>query len=276
MNNLSSGARPTVQFADVCEHRLEYVDIPALREQQPNLVFLHEGLGSVSMWRDFPARVASGTGCRTIAYSRYGHGRSSKRHQPYTVRFMHDEALNVLPGLRDALSIERPVFIGHSTGGSMALIHAGAGQWDVRGLVVMAPLCFVEEFNLDRIRRAKAAFKSTDMRKRLARYHDDVDAVFWGWNDIWLNPEFKSWSLEDYLPGIKCPVLAILGENDEYSTRRQIELIAERAVNSPRIEQLYLADCGHSPHRDQPERTLEAITRFIESLERWPCFEPKS
>lgn len=177
----------------------------------------------------------------------------------------HDEALNVLPGLRDALSIERPVFIGHSTGGSMALIHAGAGQWGVRGLVVWRR-CFVEEFNLDRIRRAKAAFKSTDMRKRLARYHDDVDAVFWDWNDIWRNPKFKSWSLEDYLPNIRYSMLAILGENDEYSTCRQIELIAERAVNSRRIEKLYLQDCGHSPHRDQPERTLEAITRFIGSL----------
>jgi pimeloyl-ACP methyl ester carboxylesterase len=271
VNDLSS--RPSlpvhhpVHFVEVCGHRLEYVGIPGHQLHRPPLIFLHEGLGSVSMWREFPARVAGATGCRTVVYSRYGHGRSSPFPAPHTVRFMHDEALNILPEIREKLGIAQPVLIGHSTGGPMALIHAGAGKWDVAGLVVMAPLCFVEEFNLESIRGAKVVFETTDMQQKLARYHDDAEAVFWSWNDIWLNPEFKTWSIEEYLPGIRCPVLTILGEDDEYSTPRQVELIAKRATNSPDVDQLYLADCRHSPHRDQPEAVLKAITEFVDSLE---------
>lgn len=263
----SAPAHQSIHFVDVAGHRLEYVDIPAHQVHRPELIFLHEGLGSVSMWRDFPARVAAATGCRTIVYSRFGHGRSSPFPGPHTVRFMHNEGLNILPEFRDKLAIARPVLIGHSTGGPMAMIHAGAGKWEVAGLVVMAPLCFVEEFNLESIRNAKEIFGTTDMKQKLDRYHDDAEAVFWSWNDIWLNPEFKTWSIEAYLPGIRCPVLAILGEDDEYSTRRQTELIANQAVNSPDIDLLYLADCRHSPHRDQPEVVLKAIVEFIDGLE---------
>ncbi len=271
VNDISSTAalpfHQQVRYVETCGHRLEYVDIPANQVHRPPLIFLHEGLGSVSMWRDFPARVARATGCRTVVYSRGGFGRSSPRREPYTVRFMHDEALSILPALREQLCIENPVLIGHSTGGSMSLIHAGAGKWEVAGLIVMAPLVFVEEFNLESIRNARLVFETTDMKQKLGRHHDDPEAVFWGWNQIWLNPEFKTWSVEEYLPGISCPVLAILGDHDEYSTRLQLDMIAKHAENSPDIDLLYLTDCRHSPHRDQPGAVLDAITRFIDRLE---------
>ena len=256
-----------VHFVDVRGHRLEYVDMPAHQVHRPPLVFLHEGLGSVAMWRDFPARVASATGARTIVYSRYGFGRSSPRRAPYTPRFMHEEALEILPALRATLSLDRPVLVGHSTGASMALIHAGSQRWDVAGLVVMAPLTFVEESNLESIRAAKTIYQTTDMREKLNRYHDDVDGVFWGWNDIWLHPYFKSWSIADDLAGIRCPLLAILGNDDEYSTPAQVEMIERNAVNAARFDLLKLADCRHSPHRDQPAIVLEAIGRFIDQLQ---------
>jgi len=258
--------RQDVRFADVRSHRLEYVDIPAHRPDRSPLVFLHEGLGSVALWRDFPARVASATGARTIVYSRFGFGRSSRRHTPYTPRFMHEEALEILPTLCARLAIDRPVLVGHSTGASMALIHAGQQGSNVAGLVVMAPLTFVEESNLNSIRAAKTFYRTTDMRKKLGRYHDDVDGVFWGWNDIWLHEDFKAWSIADDLAGIRCPMLAILGEDDEYSTPAQIELIERNAVNAPRFDFLKLAGCGHSPHRDQPAVVLEAIRSFVDEL----------
>lgn len=256
-----------VQFVEVRGHRLEYVDIPAHQVHRPPLIFLHEGLGSVSLWRDFPAKVAAATGCRTVVYSRYGFGRSSPRREPYTPDFMHDEAFNTLPEIRAKLAIERPVLIGHSTGASMALIHASAEKPDVAGLVTMAPLTFVEEFNLESIRRAKDVYRTTDMREKLARYHDDVDGVFWGWNGIWLNADFKSWSIADDLPGIRCPILAILGDDDEYSTAAQVEMIEKKAVNAASYAFLKLVHCRHSPHRDQPAIVIEAIARLIDNME---------
>ena len=259
-------AHPTIRFVDVGGHRLEYIDIPAHQVHRPPLVFLHEGLGSVAMWRDFPARVASATGCRTVVYSRFGFGRSSRRTAPYTPRFMHEEALRILPALRAALGIARPVLVGHSTGASMALIHAGVDGSDVAGLVVMAPLAFVEEFNLDSIRRARSLYETTDMRDKLARYHDDVDGVFRGWNDIWLHPEFRSWSIEADMAGIRCPILAILGEDDEYSTQAQIAAVERAATRAASIDFLHLADCRHAPHRDQGPVVVEAIVGFVDGL----------
>ncbi|MGE5087633.1 MAG: alpha/beta fold hydrolase [Candidatus Levyibacteriota bacterium] len=255
-----------VRFVDACGHRLEYVDIPAHQVQRPPLVFLHEGLGSVAMWRDFPARVAAATGCRSVVYSRYGFGRSSPRAAPCTPRFMHEEALEILPALRAALEIEAPVLIGHSTGASMALIHAGAAGSDVAGVVAMAPLVYVEQSNLDSIRAAQEIYRTTDMREKLARYHDDVDAVFWGWNDIWLDPAFGSWSIADDLRGIRCPILAILGDDDEYSTLAQIDAIRRNAAGAAGLDFLNLADCRHSPHRDQPSTVVDAIGRFVDVL----------
>ena len=257
----------SVRFVEAVGHRLEYVDIPAHQVDRPPLVFLHEGLGSVAMWRDFPAKVAAATGCRTVIYSRYGFGRSSPRRAPYTPRFMHEEALHICPALRAALGIERPVLVGHSTGASMALIHAGDRRCDVRGVVAMAPLVFVEEFNLESIRTAKTVYETTGMREKLARYHDDVDSVFWGWRDIWLDPDFRSWSIDRDLAGVRCPILAILGEDDEYCTPAQVAALEKNAVNARSFDFIKLADCRHSPHRDQPKVVLDAIRRFIEELQ---------
>ena len=255
-----------VRFVDVCGHRLEYADIPAHQVDRPTLVFLHEGLGSVSMWRDFPARLAGHTGCRTVVYSRFGHGRSSPQRKPHGVRFMHEEALEIMPALFDALAIDHPVLIGHSTGASMALIFAGAGRWPVEGVVAMAPLCFVEEFNLESIRNAREVFTTTDLEQRLSRHHDNAQAVFYAWNDIWLHPDFKAWTILDSLPGIRCPILAMLGEDDEYSTPAQIDAIAKGAVNASDVQLLRLADCRHSPHKDQPATVIDAVTLFLDRL----------
>ena len=250
---------------DILGHRLEIVDLPAQRADRPPLVFLHEGLGSVAMWRDFPARVAHATGARVVVYSRIGFGRSSPREQPYTPRFMHDEALVVLPALRAGLGLGRPVLVGHSNGASMSLIHAG--HFETGGVIAMAPFACVEEANLRTIRAARELWRDTDLRAKLARYHDDVDSVFWGWNDIWLSPAFRSWSIEADLAGIRCPVLAILGDGDRYSTPAQVAAIERHAVRAARFESLILADCGHSPHRDQPAVVIEAIVRFVDQLD---------
>ena len=252
-----------IQFVEVEDAKLEYLDIPARNPGRPELLFLHEGLGCVSLWRDFPVRVASSTGCRAVVYSRRGFGRSSPRKDRYTPRFVHDEALETLPALRAGLGIARPVLIGHSTGASMALLHAASGRWPVAGVVAMAPLTFVEESNLESIRNAGALFATTDLREKLARHHDDADAVFRGWHDIWLDPRFRSWNLARDLAGIRCALLAILGANDEYSTPTQVDLIEKSAARAARFERLELAECGHAPHRDQPRAVLEAVTRFV-------------
>lgn len=256
----------TPRFAEIAGCRIEYAEHPAHQVNRPPLVFMHEGLGSVAMWRDFPQKVAAVTGCRTIVYSRIGFGRSSLRRAPYTPRFMHEEALEILPALRRALGVERPVLVGHSTGASMALIHASMPESDVAGLVVMAPLTFVEAFNLDSIRNARTVYATTEMRAKLARYHDDVDHVFFGWNDIWLHPDFASWSIEKELSGIRCPIVAILGEDDEYSTPAQIAAIERNAVNAASFHDLRLADCRHSPQRDQPAIVIETIARAVEDV----------
>jgi pimeloyl-ACP methyl ester carboxylesterase len=253
----------SVSFVEAQGLRLEYVDIPARTADRPALLFLHEGLGSVSLWRDFPREVAARTGCRAVAYSRGGFGRSSPRSNPCTPGFMHLEALQVLPALREALGIVNPVLIGHSTGASMALIHAGLEN--IAGVVAMAPFAFVEDSNLAAIRAARDRYP--DLRERLARHHDDVDAVFFGWSDLWLDPAFRDWNIDDDLERIRCPILAILGERDEYCTPAQLGRIAEKAASAPRIEMMRLPASGHSPHRDEPDVVIGAIKRFMETLE---------
>jgi pimeloyl-ACP methyl ester carboxylesterase len=231
----------------------------------PTLVFLHEGLGSIRQWRDFPAKVVEATGCRALVYDRYGYGQSDVLQEPRrSVRFMHDEALAFLPQLRTALRIDNPILVGHSDGASIALIHAGAGH-AVRGVAVMAPHVFIEPICLASIAAAKKTFETTDLPDRLGRYHRDARRTFYGWADVWTEENFKSWDIrEDYLRNIRCPVLAIQGREDEYGTMAQLDEIA-RTVGGP-CELLKLADCGHTPFRDQPERTLEAVARFIEAL----------
>ena len=254
------------QFLALGEAKLEYIDLPATKPGRPELLMLHEGVGSVSMWRDFPATLAAATGCRCIAYSREGFGRSSPRSRPYTPVFMHEEAFDVLPQLREALAIERPVLVGHSTGASMALIHAGADRWPVAAVVAMAPLTYVEESNLASIRAAREMYQTTRWREKLARHHDDVDAAFFGWNDIWLAAEFRSWSIAADIAGIRSPILVVLGEGDPYSTPAQVKVIEENAVRSERFELLVLPDCGHEPHRDQPAQVVAAVVRLLDAV----------
>jgi pimeloyl-ACP methyl ester carboxylesterase len=250
-------------FVDVAGGRIEYERVAGGRS--PAVVLLHEGLGSVAMWRDFPAEVSRATGHDVLAYSRHGYGRSSPLRGERPVRFMHDEALVVLPRLLDALGVERPVLLGHSDGGSIALIHAGGSGRAVAGLVLLAPHVMVEEISVTSIAAARVAFETTDLRARLSRYHDDVDGAFRGWNDVWLRPDFRAWNVEEYLPAIACPILAVQGDRDEYGTMDQIERISRGARE---VEVLALPGAGHSPHRDRPEEVLAAVSRFVSRLTR--------
>ena len=248
-------------FLRAAGRSLEY---ELIEGSEPSLVFLHEGLGSIRQWRDFPARVAQATGCRALVYNRYGYGNSEVLAEPRLgVRFMHDEALESLPQVLAALDIEAPVLVGHSDGASIALIHAGSGD-AARGLVLMAPHVFVEDICVRSIVQAKHTFETSDIRERLGKYHRDPAKTFYLWNDVWLDPEFLRWNIEEYLPRVRVPVLAIQGENDEYGTMKQLDAIAAK-VQAP-CELLMLPGCGHSPHRDQPEAVLAALMRFICSL----------
>lgn len=229
----------------------------------PELVFLHEGLGSISHWRDFPARVVAATKCSATVYSRYGSGSSDVLTEPRNVRFMHHEGLEVLPDLLSQLNIDRPVLIGHSDGASIAIIYAGAHD-RVRGLVLLAPHVFVEDLSIASIAEAKVQFETTDLLKRLARHHRDAARTFWGWNDIWLDPDFRTWNIEEDLPRITCPILVIQGLQDQYGTMAQMQAIQRGAAGA--VEVLALDDCRHSPQRDQPEKTLQAIAAFVNRI----------
>ncbi len=226
----------------------------------PPLVFLHEGLGSLAMWKDFPERLCAAHGLRGLAFSRYGYGQSTPKPpgERWPVGFMHAQAHEVLPALFEALGVERPWLFGHSDGASIALLYAA--RFPVAGLVVVAPHIFTEDMGIASIEVARQAYESTDLRERLARYHADVDSAFRGWNDVWLDPAFRAWNIEAELDAIDCPVLAVQGEDDEYGTLEQIRGIARRL---PQARSLVLAHCAHSPHRDQPDRLIAEAGAFI-------------
>jgi pimeloyl-ACP methyl ester carboxylesterase len=232
---------------------------------KPALVFLHEGLGSIRQWRDFPAKLCAATGCPGLIYDRYGYGQSDVLAEPRrTVRFMHDEALLSLPDVLRDLDVRDPILVGHSDGASIALIHAGGGH-AVRGVVAMAPHVFIEPICLGSIEKAKASFETTDLPERLGRYHRDVRKTFYGWADVWLDPDFETWDIrEDYLPAVRCPVLAIQGHDDEYGTMQQLDEIQRRVKG--RCELLKLDGCGHSPFRDQAEIVLSRVGAFVNTL----------
>jgi pimeloyl-ACP methyl ester carboxylesterase len=243
--------------------RIEHQWLGREHADGPLLVFLHEGLGSLAMWKDFPARLCDALGARGLVYSRPGYGRSTPRgaNERWPLDFMHRQAHQVLPALLEALRVhEKPWFFGHSDGGSIALLYASRFPDAAQGLVVLAPHIFVEPTSVASIQRSRAAWHETDLRQRLAKYHDDPASVFFGWNDIWLDPGFTRWNIESELPSITCPLMAIQGLDDEYGTLDQIHGIA-RALPGARL--LELPDCGHSPHRDQPVRLIDEVTRFI-------------
>jgi len=246
--------------------RLEYRWVGAADPAAPLLVFLHEGLGSASMWKDFPARLCASGGYRGLVYSRPGYGRSTPRPhgERWTPQYMHEQAREVLPQFLAAVGVQAqadpPWLFGHSDGASIALIHAATFPAAAAGLVVLAPHIFVEDRSIISIEQAKYAYASTDLRHRLARHHEDVDSAFWGWNDIWLEPAFRRWNIEALLAAVRVPVLAIQGHNDEYGTMAQVD---ELAAQVPQAEVLKLDDCAHSPHRDQPEAVIRATIEFI-------------
>jgi pimeloyl-ACP methyl ester carboxylesterase len=241
-------------------HRLEYAWFGATQDAMQPIVMLHEGLGSLTQWKDFPEELATAAGKRVLAYSRYGYGASEPLAGPLGVDFMHVEALDSLPELLDTLDVREPILFGHSQGASMALIHAARAHRPMTAVIALAPLVFVERYGLAAICQARRAYLETDLREKLARYHDDVESAFWGWNDIWLNPAFAAWNIEALLRDITCPVLTIQGLQDEYGTIEQINRTA-RAV--PHLRRIELPECGHSPHRDQRETVLFAVTSFL-------------
>lgn len=230
-------------------------------DEAPTLVFLHEGLGSASAWRDFPRRLADETGCGALVYSRAGYGSSPPVELPRPIRFMHDEAV-VLDAVLRHHGVRDAILVGHSDGASIALIYAGSARRErLRALILEAPHVFAEKLGLDSIDAMKRDYDTTDLRQRLARHHADVDNAFRGWNDVWLHPEFRDWNIEEFLPSIEVPLLLIQGADDEYGTWKQIERI-ERGVRG-RVETLRVPACGHAPHRDQPEIVLEKMRAFV-------------
>ncbi|VTU12822.1 2-hydroxy-6-oxononadienedioate/2-hydroxy-6-oxononatrienedioate hydrolase [Variovorax sp. SRS16] len=242
---------------------IEYVRIAPERTDAPLVVFLHEGLGSVAMWKDFPERLCEAGGLRGLVFSRPGYGRSTPRaaDEVWDVDFMHRQAHEVLPAFFGAIGLaEKPWLFGHSDGASIALLYAARFPERVAGLVVLAPHIFVEDMTVANIEEARKAYVSTDLPQKLGRYHDDVDSAFWGWNRIWLHPPFRQWNIEAELGTIRCPVLAMQGMDDEYGTLAQIRGIAARV---PQTELLEIPNCGHSPHRDQPEQAIVAAISFI-------------
>jgi pimeloyl-ACP methyl ester carboxylesterase len=245
--------------------RLEYRWVGLSNREAPLLVFLHEGLGSASMWKDFPARLCGAGGYRGLVYSRTGYGRSTPRPhgERWTPEYMHEQARDVLPQFLAAAGVDAaahpPWLFGHSDGASIALIHAASYPDAAAGLVVLAPHLFVEDLSVHSIEQAKYAY-ATDLRHRLARHHEDVDSAFWGWNDVWLDPAFRRWNIEGLLASIRVPVLAIQGHNDEYGTMAQVDGLAA-AVAQAEVHKL--DDCAHSPQRDQPEAVMRATIDFI-------------
>ena len=246
---------------------LEYACHRPAPGDRPTLVLLHEGLGCVAMWRDFPAALARATGLGVLVYSRAGYGQSDPADLPFPLDYMTREACQVLPRVLDAAGIGPAVLIGHSDGATIAAIHAGSvADHRVRGLVCMAPHFFAEPEGLAEIARAKAAFDSGDLRSRLARHHRNPDVAFRGWNDSWLHPDFRDWNVADVIDYIRVPVLAIQGRQDQYGTLAQIEELRTRCY-AP-VDTLILEDCGHAPHLEQGHAVSAAIAEFCARLER--------
>lgn len=256
---------------------LEILRIPSSTDSaHPPLVFLHEGLGSVSMWRDWPHRLCQSIGCAGLVYSRQGYGQSdpvpdvrgpsvqmgAQRSGRLQADYMHREALFVLPELLQRLGIEKPVLMGHSDGGTIALLHAAHLQ--VYACIVMAPHVMVEDISLQAIRRAREAFENGALRERLSPHHADVDGAFWQWNDVWLSEAFRTFDIRPSLSTLHAPVLAIQGWEDPYGTMAQIDEIVRQA---PPTQVLKLTRCGHSPHRDQALAVTQAISTFLQGLQ---------
>jgi pimeloyl-ACP methyl ester carboxylesterase len=264
MLHRAPGADPAVEFATIAwnggEARIEYERI-AGRAGAPLVVFLHEGLGSRSMWRNFPRELCELAQCRGLVFSRPGYGRSSPEGRR-GVDYLHRQSYEALPAFLEAVGAgeESPWLFGHSDGGTIALLYAARFPEAVSGIVVVAPHIFVEDVTVLGLERARTAFLAGGQREKLARHHDDPDTAFWSWNDVWLLPRFREWNIERELRDIRCPILAVQGVADEYATLEQIRGIARHA---PQTRLLELEASGHAPHRDQPEKLMAAVADFI-------------
>jgi pimeloyl-ACP methyl ester carboxylesterase len=255
-----------LKYLNIAGIKLEAKWYPGAARKAPTLVFLHEGLGCVGMWRDFPEQLAQLTGCPAFAYSRQGYGHSTPCALPRPLDYMHREALEVLPEVLTAAGIEDHILIGHSDGGSIALINAGGNPGaGLRGLITMAPHVFCEALSIRSIMQIKQDFTDGGLRSALAKYHhDNTDCAFWGWNDVWLDPDFLAWNIEEYLPAIRVPQLILQGEEDQYGTVAQAQAVIQLA--SAPTELHMLADCGHSPYKEQQLQSLELMKNFLEPL----------
>jgi pimeloyl-ACP methyl ester carboxylesterase len=255
--------------------RLEYRCLGPAPDDADTIVLLHEGLGCVALWRDFPEKLAAETGCGVFAYSRAGHGQSDLDDLPRPIDFMTREAVAVLPQVLDGAGIRRAVLFGHSDGATIAAIHGGRVRDPrVRGLVLMAPHFFTEPMGLSEIAKTKDAFETSNMPVKMAKYHRDPKNTFYGWNGVWLHPDFEAWNVADVIDDIRVPVLAIQGRDDQYGTLAQIEEIEKRAHAPLDVE--IIDACRHSPQFDQPRETLGAVAAFVARLERLDAEEEKT
>jgi pimeloyl-ACP methyl ester carboxylesterase len=252
-------------FLSIGGAQLEYrMTGPAPREA-PTLVLLHEGLGSARLWGDFPEQLQAATGAGVFAYSRAGYGASSPARLPRRVDYMHVEALEILPKVLDAIGFRRGLLVGHSDGASIAAIYAGGVQdHRIRGLALLAPHFVVEDIPVKSIAEIKKLYETTELRAKLQRWHNDVDNAFYGWNDAWLNPQFRDWDISEYLAYIRVPVAIVQGADDHYGTIRQIEIAREECYCP--VDVSIIPGAGHSPHREAPEPTLDAIAEFARSI----------
>jgi len=265
-SHLSAECRMVNIGLDAGQVQIETVQLGQRRPGQPLVIFLHEGLGSVSMWRDFPELVCERLGCCALVYSRPGYGKSTPcaRDAVWTPDYMHIEALQVLPAVLAALEIDADVqpiwLLGHSDGGSIALIHAAHAAARIAGAVLLAPHILVEDLSVRSIEVAHEAFLNGSLRAGLARHHLDAEATFMRWNRTWLSAAFRNWSIEEEIAAIRCPLVAVQGIQDPYGTLEQVYGIARRVPGTRVVE---LPDCGHSPHRDQPGRLLDELAAFV-------------
>jgi pimeloyl-ACP methyl ester carboxylesterase len=246
---------------------LEYACYGPTPDQAMTIIMLHEGLGCLALWRDFPQKLAERTGMGVFVWSRRGYGQSAPADLPRPVDFMTREAVDVLPRLLDHIGLRRGILFGHSDGATIAAIHAGSvADMRIRGLILMAPHFFTEPGGLAAIKSARDSFETGDMKARMAKYHRDPVATFHGWNDVWLSPGFRDWNVSDVIDYWRVPVLAIQGREDQYGTLAQIEEIESRITAPLDVE--VLESCRHAPHFEQPDRTLKAVTEFAARLER--------
>ncbi len=260
---LSPSPHDDAAFAAAAGRRVHYRWLRPEANGTP-LVFLHEGLGSVELWRDFPDALVAATGLAGLIYSRYGNGWSDPLAEPRRADYMHDEALQALPEVIEGMLDRPPILVGHSDGASIALIYAGSGH-PVKGLILIAPHVFTEPEGLASIAQIRDEFPDSELPEKMAKYHVDAEATFRGWADVWLSEEFRSWNIEEYLPGVECPILLVQGEDDHYGTTAQLDAI-ERAVPAS-VQRLMVPEAQHSPHLSQPDLVVAGCARFIADVE---------